>query len=204
MGYVKKSDWPLDLRGYGIGRLSYLIGVFESRNGSYYVEFDTARDVTVNYSRASVDTNCWRLDDLAGRPLNDAQFNMKEFVMGKSELSISADLLFDLYDSASVGLMNNALYGNYFRVGAFTDQGFGPWFWTFASKVDRSEPLDDIVKVSVELPCARFITWYDSCYETSNGVPTKRISSHPLVIGKIVTQLPQTVGQPSKRRGTAK
>lgn len=192
MGYVNKSNWPSDQRGFGIGRLSYLIGIFENKKGSYYVEFDTACDVTLNYARAAVETNCWRFDDLYKQPLCDVQYGMKESIMGRSEMSISAELLFDLYDSASVGLMNNTLYGNYFRVGAFTDMGFGPWFWTFATKIDRSEPLSDIVKINVELPCARFITWYDSCYEISNGVPSKLIKSHPLVFGGIVTKLPQT------------
>lgn len=181
MGYVNKSQWPDDQRGFGIGRLAYLVGILESRSGSYYVEFDTARDVTVEYSRTVVDTNCWRSVD------------MKESVMGKGELSVSAELLFDLYDSASVGVMNAALYGNYFRIGAFTEHGWGPWFWTFASKVSRSEPLEDLLKVSVEFPCSRFLYWYDSCYTTDNGVPTGLISGHPLVVGKVVTQLPQNL-----------
>lgn len=190
MGYVNKSQWPDDMRGFGIGRLAYLVGIMENRSGSYYVEFDTARDVTVDYSRAVVDTNCWRRTPGVVEAISDG---MKESIMGRGELTVSAELLFDLYDSASVSLMNAALYGNYFRIGAFTEHGWGPWFWTFASKVSRSEPLDDILKISVEFPCARFLYWYDSCYTTANGVPTGLIKNHPLVIGKAVTQLPQNI-----------
>ena len=179
MGYVNKEDWFVDQRGYGIGRLSYLIAMFEGNNGSYYVEFDTARDVTVNYSRQSVDTNCWRSVD------------MKEYVMGKCELSVSAELLFDLFDSASTGLMWRIMSGEYFRLGAFTDMGFGPWFWSFGTKFDRSEPLDDIIKVNIEFPCARFLYWYDTCFDIANGIPTGLRSSHPLVASGIVSKLPQ-------------
>lgn len=180
MSVVNKSQWPDDLQGYALGKSCRLIALFESSAGAHYVEFDVAESASVNYSADTVDVNCWRSRDL------------KEQIVARQELTVETSLLFDAFDVAGAELLQRALNRDYFRLGAFTDNGFGPWFWTFASKIDRSEELEGIVKVSATFPCARFLYWYDSCYLYNNAKqPIKLIDDHPLVVGGFITNLPQ-------------
>ena len=187
-----KNQWPNDLRGYSLGKTCRLIGFLENSYGGKYFEFDVARDVSISFTTDAVDTNCWRSAD------------MKEYIAARHEMSVDADLLFDIFDPASVDLLGRALYRDYFRIGAFTDSGFGPWFWTFATEINRSEELEGIVHISVKFPCARFIYWYDTCFGYgADGLPNSVVADHPLTLGGFVSaptvkEVSRTSGNPTK------
>ena len=143
---TNKSQWPDDLRGYSIGKDGYLVVSFDQ--GATYYEIDTARDVTVNFSTTTVDTSCRR----SGM--------YKENLPIVNELSIDAEMLFDLKDNVCNKLVNASQSNGIFLLGAFTDSGNGPLFYGCATDMSRPEELEGVVRLSGKYSLTRFINWY--------------------------------------------
>lgn len=141
-----KSQWPDDLQGYSIGRDGFLVVSFDQ--GETYYEIDTARDVTVNFSTTPVDTSCRR----SGM--------YKENLPIVNELSIDAEMLFDLKDNVCNELVNASQSNGIFLLGAFTDSGNGPLFYGCATDMSRPEELEGVVRLSAKYSLTRFVNWY--------------------------------------------
>lgn len=143
---TNKSQWPDDLRGYSIGKDGYLLVSFDQ--GDEYFEIDTAKDVTVSFSTSTVDTSCRR----SGM--------YRENLPIVNELSIDAEMLFDLNDNVCKALERCSQANGIFLLGAFTDSGNGPLFYGCATDMTRPEELEGVVRLSAKYSLTRFIHWF--------------------------------------------
>ena len=165
-----KEYWPEDLKGFSIGNEGYLLIQFcsdpdENESKKIY-EIDTAKDVTLNFSTSTVDTSCRR----SGR--------WKENLPIINELTVDAEMLFEYSDTETKvahRIQQAAQRNEIFKIGVFTVDGNGPWFYACATDMGRPEPLEDIVKLSGKYSLSRFIHWYESQTETGTPEP------HPMV-----------------------
>ena len=151
-----KQYWPEDLKGFCIGNEGYLLVQFEDEEQPR--EIDTVKDVTVNFTTSTVDTSCRR----SGR--------WKENLPIINELSIDAEMLFEDTETAvAQRLLKAAQRNEIFKIGAFTADGNGPWFYGCATDMGRPEALEDVVKLSGKYSLSRFIHWYDNATDKSEG-----------------------------------
>lgn len=167
-----KSQWPDDLRGYSIGKDGYLL--FSPDQGKNYFEIDTAKDVTVSFSTTTVDTSCRR----SGM--------YRENLPIVNELSVDAEMLFDLNDNVCKAIEHASQSNGIFLLGAFTDSGNGPLFYACATDMSRPEELEGVVRLSAKYSLTRFINWFPGSSEGSAAVMAQTATvggktyNHPL------------------------
>lgn len=171
---IDKTNWPADVKNYSVGNNGFMIFWF---NGDAKPEIgDTSRDVTTNFTSSTIDTSSRR----SGQ--------WKEALPVFNELSLDAELLFEELDDdestvepVSYKLQQAAINRDIFRIGAFTEGGNGAWFWGCVTDCTRSEPLEDIVKVSAKFALTRYIGWYDT-FETKIPGATDETGQHPYLL----------------------
>lgn len=148
---INTENWPDDLQGLNIGNDGYLVVSFRNANGVFEdnFEIDIVRDVTINSSVTTVDSSSRR----SGL--------FKEALPGKIELSISGEILYDQNDYVYNSLQDCFVRGGLFKLGAFTSSGNGPWMYACITGFPRNEELENVVRISAEFGCARFIRWYN-------------------------------------------
>ena len=150
---TNKKEWPEDLKGYSIGKDGYLAVSFDE--GKTYHEIDTAKDVTLSFSTTTVDTSCRR----SGM--------YRENLPIINELTIDAEMLFDLRDETVRKLIKRSQENGIFLIGAFTDSGNGPLFYGCATDMSRPEELEGVVRLSAKYSLTRFINWFEGSTKTS-------------------------------------
>ena len=156
---TNKSQWPDDLRGYSIGKDGYLLVSFDQ--GQKYFEVDTAKDVTVSFSTTTVDTSCRR----SGM--------YRENLPIVNELSVDAEMLFDLKDPVCKAIEHASQSNGIFLLGAFTDSGNGPLFYACATDMSRPEELEGVVRLSAKYSLTRFVNWFKGSTETEDSKKRK-------------------------------
>lgn len=148
-----KAYWPNDLKNFCVGGDGYLLVSFADDFYRKLYEVDTVKDVTLNFSTSTVDATCRR----SGR--------WKENLPVVNELSVDAEMLFE-YGAKDVKvaqrLLKAAQRNEIVKVGAFTVDGNGPWFYACVTDMSRPEALEDVVKLSSKYSLSRFIRWYDA------------------------------------------
>ena len=153
---IDKSQWPSDLQGYSIGKDGYLVVSFDQ--GTHWYEIETARDVTLNATTNPIDTTCRR----SGR--------FKENLPLTNELSVDAEMLFDVNDPVVTELLNQWHYGGVFKLGVYTDKGNGPEFYAFLTDMGRPEELEGVVRVSAKYSLTRFVKWWNDKEEAGHPI----------------------------------
>lgn len=178
--FTNKAQWPSDLTGYSIGKDGYLVVSFDQ--GEHWYDIETARDVTLNFSVNTVDTTCRR----------SGMYRAALPVI--VDMSVDAEMLFDANDPIVMELVEQSQSNGIFLIGVFNDGGNGPMFYGCATDMTRSEPTEDVVKLSAKYALTQFQYWFKNKDDVYGGKssgseddmthPIKNITRDPDVVEK--------------------
>lgn len=152
----KKTTWPSDLQGLVFGSDCRFFIDFDYGEGFPLkpYEVDIIRNVDLGFTAESADVT------------SRHSFLFTESYPGIGTLEVSFEALFDENDDVCRKLHLMHMGKSFALVGVFTEKGAGPLFYAYISSLTRKEGVDEFVSLSVNIKCAKFITYYSEADST--------------------------------------